>query len=240
MNDLCAPRNALAKEANRRSSELIETATFERQHRDSGAGTRNLQNLDDEFRHFTGSTLRLVNESLGTRSSSPRLRRWAEEFHEKDQGGKAATGDIPAPEVWHHESVRRMQSNRILNPGDNYTVKQQNSNRIRQSHSRPEYELRSLENKAFDLAFASMEIHREDTLTDKSELSMEKIGKMANDSDNIARTAAELLDSVSHDASSKFTESTFLALMRRLRDKEARVEGNDLVEGVTGKAHNAK
>lgn len=50
------------------------------------------------------------------------------------------------------------------------------------------------------------------------------------DADELSRTAAQLLDSVSHDQSDKFQQSNFLELMRRLRDKEVRVEGNEMVE----------
>jgi hypothetical protein len=48
--------------------------------------------------------------------------------------------------------------------------------------------------------------------------------------DELAATAGALLQGVSHDMSKKFQESEFLALMRRLRDGEVRVEGNDMVE----------
>lgn len=50
------------------------------------------------------------------------------------------------------------------------------------------------------------------------------------DSDELARTAAQLLDSLSGNQSQKFQESTFLALMRRLRDREVKVEGDKMVE----------
>jgi len=48
--------------------------------------------------------------------------------------------------------------------------------------------------------------------------------------EELARTAGALLDSVSHDTSQKFQESVFLQLMRRIRDKEVRVEGEHFVE----------
>ena len=47
-----------------------------------------------------------------------------------------------------------------------------------------------------------------------------------DNSDELAKTAGQLLDSVSHDQSQKFKESNFLALMRRIRDREVRVEGD--------------
>lgn len=49
----------------------------------------------------------------------------------------------------------------------------------------------------------------------------------ADDSDELAKTAGQLLESVSHDQSQKFKESNFLALMRRIRDREVRVEGDE-------------
>ncbi|MBE7181807.1 MAG: hypothetical protein INR71_11485, partial [Terriglobus roseus] len=43
------------------------------------------------------------------------------------------------------------------------------------------------------------------------------------EADELSKTAGHLLDSVAHDTSDKFQNSSFLALMRRLRDKEVRV-----------------
>jgi len=50
------------------------------------------------------------------------------------------------------------------------------------------------------------------------------------DADELARTAGLLLENVKDDQSRKFQESSFLALMRQLRDKEIRVEGDKLVD----------
>ncbi|KIW06889.1 hypothetical protein, variant 1 [Verruconis gallopava] len=53
--------------------------------------------------------------------------------------------------------------------------------------------------------------------------------------EELARTAGRLLESVSHDTSEKFQSSVFLQLMRRLRDREVTVEGENFVEtGTTG------
>lgn len=49
-----------------------------------------------------------------------------------------------------------------------------------------------------------------------------------NEADELAKTAGELLDSVSHDTSQKFKQSNFLALMRQLRDREVAVDGDKL------------
>ncbi|KAE8349030.1 hypothetical protein BDV28DRAFT_70851 [Aspergillus coremiiformis] len=54
-----------------------------------------------------------------------------------------------------------------------------------------------------------------------------------NDADELARTAGQLVESVSHDQSQKFRESNFLALMRRIRDREVRVEGDEFREVST-------
>ena len=51
-----------------------------------------------------------------------------------------------------------------------------------------------------------------------------------NEADELARTAGQLLENVKNDQSQKFRESNFLSLMRQLRDKEVRVEGDKLVD----------
>lgn len=53
------------------------------------------------------------------------------------------------------------------------------------------------------------------------------------DPDELARTAGHLLDSLSHDTSQKFKESSFLALMRRIRDREVHIEGDEFREVST-------
>lgn len=50
------------------------------------------------------------------------------------------------------------------------------------------------------------------------------------EADELARTAGQLLDNLKHENSEKFQNSTFLALMRQLRDKEVRVEGDQMVD----------
>ncbi len=51
-----------------------------------------------------------------------------------------------------------------------------------------------------------------------------------DDPDELARTAGQLLDSVKYEQNQKFRDSNFLALMRRLRDREVRVEGDKMVD----------
>ena len=51
-----------------------------------------------------------------------------------------------------------------------------------------------------------------------------------SDADALAQTAGQLLDSVRHDQSEKFQQSNFLALMRRIRDREIEVQGDEFRE----------
>lgn len=51
-----------------------------------------------------------------------------------------------------------------------------------------------------------------------------------NDEDEMAETAGRLLERVADNTSEKFQNSQFLELMRRLRDREVRVEGDKMVE----------
>jgi hypothetical protein len=50
------------------------------------------------------------------------------------------------------------------------------------------------------------------------------------EADELARTAGLLLDNLAHEHSAKFQNSSFLTLMRQLRDKEVRVEGEKIVD----------
>jgi peroxin-5 len=52
----------------------------------------------------------------------------------------------------------------------------------------------------------------------------------ADDRDELARTAAVLLESVKDETNPKFQNSQFLGLMKQLRDGEMVVEGNQMVE----------
>lgn len=52
------------------------------------------------------------------------------------------------------------------------------------------------------------------------------------DDDALAATAKELLEKVEHNKSEKFKNSQFLNLMRKLRDREMKVEGDQMVETV--------
>ncbi|PWZ02043.1 TPR-like protein [Testicularia cyperi] len=50
--------------------------------------------------------------------------------------------------------------------------------------------------------------------------------------DELARTAGRLVSSVEHDQSAKFRQSNFLDLMRKIRDKQAGIQGSDIVENA--------
>jgi hypothetical protein len=71
------------------------------------------------------------------------------------------------------------------------------------------------------------------SLETQDSLGESQISRDMNDQTELAATAAELLDRVSGDTSRKFQESSFLALMRRLRDGEVVVEGDKMVETAT-------
>ncbi len=68
-----------------------------------------------------------------------------------------------------------------------------------------------------------------DRILDEAQKSGEE-GEDADDAEELARTAGQLLENVKGDQSQKFQESNFLSLMRQLRDKEVRVEGDKLVD----------
>jgi len=55
----------------------------------------------------------------------------------------------------------------------------------------------------------------------------------SNDADELARTAGQLLNSVSHETNEKFQQSNFLALMRRIRDREVQIDGDEFREVST-------
>ncbi|TKY86347.1 hypothetical protein EX895_004496 [Sporisorium graminicola] len=50
--------------------------------------------------------------------------------------------------------------------------------------------------------------------------------------DELARTAGRLVSSVEHDQSTKFRQSNFLDLMRKIRDKQAGIQGDNIVENA--------
>lgn len=74
-------------------------------------------------------------------------------------------------------------------------------------------------------------LNREDPVQeDQTKLDQDR---QRNDDDELARTASDLLDKVSDNKTTKFQNSTFLGLMRKLKDREVRVEGDKMVEVST-------
>lgn len=69
-----------------------------------------------------------------------------------------------------------------------------------------------------------------DLITNTSDTNVQE---QKQDPDELARTAGHLLESLSHDNSKKFQESNFLALMRRIRDREVHIEGDEFREVST-------
>ncbi|XPS97915.1 hypothetical protein M3J09_007132 [Ascochyta lentis] len=64
----------------------------------------------------------------------------------------------------------------------------------------------------------------------EQELKQKEEQPKMNDDDEMAATAGRLLERVADNTSEKFQNSQFLELMRRLRDREVRVEGDKMVE----------
>jgi hypothetical protein len=85
-----------------------------------------------------------------------------------------------------------------------------------------------------DADVATFEINKarmhETIVSEEPALQQEKQENQMTDPDALAHTAGQLLDSVSHETSEKFAQSSFLALMRRLRDREVVVEGENFIE----------
>lgn len=75
-----------------------------------------------------------------------------------------------------------------------------------------------------------------DRILDESRRDNEE-GKDKNDADELAKTAGQLLDNVKHDQSKKFQQSSFLSLMRQIRDREVHVEGDKLVDVSLSHSH---
>ena len=76
---------------------------------------------------------------------------------------------------------------------------------------------------------------RETTTTLNEEQKKEQDQRAEDDA--LAATAKELLEKVEHNHSEKFRNSQFLGLMRKLRDREVRVEGDKMVETVSATHH---
>ncbi|CAG7917183.1 unnamed protein product [Penicillium olsonii] len=137
------------------------------------------------------------------------------------------------------------------------SMNQMQPSQIPQSQQKPVEQFdESAFEAAFDQARADMELqganqkdtlnHLEDTheyepVTEDIRLGSDLIPQTekqdpqtkGRDADELARTAGQLLDSVRNEQSDKFAQSNFLALMRRIRDREVEVEGDEFREVST-------
>lgn len=77
------------------------------------------------------------------------------------------------------------------------------------------------------------ETHEEIRIGSDTIAPKEDTQERSNDADELARTAGQLLHSVSHETNEKFQQSNFLALMRRIRDREVQIEGDEFREVST-------
>ncbi|KAK7203152.1 hypothetical protein BZA70DRAFT_83296 [Myxozyma melibiosi] len=99
--------------------------------------------------------------------------------------------------------------------------------------------LQQQQQKVFDDAFDQIE--QETATTTSSQTVQDEPVQTAkpevdDDDDGLSAVAGDLLQSLRDNQSQKFKESTFLALMRRLRDKEVVVQGNKMVESIADPA----
>jgi hypothetical protein len=77
--------------------------------------------------------------------------------------------------------------------------------------------------------FSAESTMQPEPMLEQDQRPQEEVEDPKEESDALARTAGELLDNVSQDTSDKFAKSSFLALMRRLRDKEVTVDGQNFI-----------
>jgi len=93
------------------------------------------------------------------------------------------------------------------------------------------------DDEAFELAFAEAENaiqHPATVVEHEPEPVVEEEPKLSEkeEGDRLAQTAGELFDSLQYerDTDEKFRKSIFMLLMRKLKDREVVVSGNDMVE----------
>ncbi|KAF8070620.1 hypothetical protein FPV67DRAFT_1561383 [Lyophyllum atratum] len=68
------------------------------------------------------------------------------------------------------------------------------------------------------------------TISQQTQFKEESSRQVPPDTDELARTAGLLLDNVRHEQNPKFQNSQFMDLMRKLRDRDVIVEGNQVVQ----------
>ena len=93
-----------------------------------------------------------------------------------------------------------------------------------------------LEDEAFELAFAEAEnaVQPAPRVIDPLEPEPERKLSENEEADQLAQTAGELFDRLQYERETddKFRNSSFMALMKKLRDREVIVSGNDMVEST--------
>jgi peroxin-5 len=83
--------------------------------------------------------------------------------------------------------------------------------------------------KTLQNAFPSLEQGQTSVVSTSEVESVAEPASQHLEADLLARTAGALVQSVDHERNPKFVNSQFLGLMKQLRDREAIVEGNDIV-----------
>ena len=91
------------------------------------------------------------------------------------------------------------------------------------------------EDEAFELAFLEAEnaVQPPPTVVEpEPETESENKLSEKEEADQLAQTAGDLFDRLQHERETddKFRNSSFMALMKKLRDREVVVSGNDMVE----------
>ncbi|KAK0542985.1 hypothetical protein OC846_006333 [Tilletia horrida] len=88
---------------------------------------------------------------------------------------------------------------------------------------------------AWATAFAAFDQQQQDKLAEQEPATEQEAEQQqrphttVEDADELAQTAGRLMETIAHEEDAKFKQSRFLDLMRRLRDREAGIEGTDIV-----------
>lgn len=174
--------------------------------------------------HITGALHRQVN---APQTSSAPL--WAGEFMQHQQ-----RMDNMQPEMYRGMQYSRFPQQNM--PFESYMSVQQLDHRQLQEQQHNQIDADVYE-RAFKEAEFNMIQDLRGSLDQQQEVPLEQqkqenIHDKNKEADDLARTARELLQSLSHERSEKFAKSNFLGLMRKLRDGEVVVEGDKIVETV--------
>lgn len=97
---------------------------------------------------------------------------------------------------------------------------------LAQAHSPTSIALWDKEFQSHEASASSSDLRASQIPTSTTE---EKI-QLRHDADDLARTAAELIETVKDEQNPKFKNSQFLQLMKSLRDGDIVVDGNDMVQ----------